>query len=40
MSNPDDVRSTIYSKLDSGETGVIIEGTRNSDNAIYRPIPR
>ena len=32
--------SDIKSKLDEKEIGVIIEGTRNSDNNIYRPIPR
>ena len=40
MSNADSALSTINSKLESGETGVVIEGTRNSDGAIYRPISR
>lgn len=32
--------ANITSKLEDKEIGVIIEGTRNSDNNIYRPIPR
>lgn len=35
-----DVLSDIKSKLESGETGVIIEGTRNSNDKVYRPVPR